>query len=57
MPDILEELKEMIEKHRGVSFITCDENCFCYYIENMLHKWEQDNQDDINEAAVGLGRD
>ena len=57
MSSLLQELNELLEKHEGASFVTCEENCFCHDVRGMLCKWEQDRQDEINEASVGLGRE
>jgi len=33
-----EEVKVLLNKHRGKGFITCDKTCFCWDVEALLNK-------------------
>jgi hypothetical protein len=32
-----QDLKRLLDKHRKDAFITCDESCFCWDVELLLH--------------------
>jgi len=36
----VDKLQKVLDKHRKKSFITCEENCFCWVIDAMINSVE-----------------
>ena len=43
--DVIKKLEGILNKHRKEAFITCEETCLCWEIDNLINKLKGDDKE------------